>query len=90
MKQGVADKMHINRYAWPIAGDTYVKVGHGPLPSGIHDLITEDSWLSPDHLQLVTESVSVQKSPYPPITALREPNMEHFSESDIECLKESL
>lgn len=85
-----ADKMHINRYARPIIGDTYKKVNYGPLLSGIHDLISEDPWLSPEYLELVADSFSVQKDPYPKIRALRSPNMEYFSETDIECLKESL
>ncbi len=85
-----ADKKHLNKYARPILGDTYICANYGPLPSGIHDLITEDSWLSPDYLQIVADSVKIEKSPYIRITALREPNMEYFSGTDIDCLEESL
>jgi len=85
-----AEKMHVNRYARPIIGDTYICGDYGPLPSGVHDLITEDSWLSPDHLKLVADSLVIQRSPYPKIAASRKPNMAYFSGTDLECLKESL
>lgn len=85
-----ADKKHLNRYARPIIGDTYFCMDYGPVPSGIYDLITENSWLNPEYLQLMSESLIIQKSPYPKIASLREPNMEFFSETDIDCLKESL
>lgn len=85
-----ADKKHINRYARPIIGDTYVCMDYGPVPSGVYDLITENSWLNPEYLQLVSDSLIIKKSPYHKIAAAREPNMEFFSETDLNCLKESL
>jgi uncharacterized phage-associated protein len=85
-----ADKKHINRYARPIIGDTYICADYGPLPSGVHDLITESSWLSPDYLAVIADSLIIQRSPYVKIGAARKPNMEYFSETDIECLKEAL
>lgn len=85
-----ADKKHVNRYARPITGDTYIHMDYGPLPSGVRDLITENDWLSPDYLDLVRNSLIIQKSTYLKIAALRKPNMEYLSGTDIECLKESL
>lgn len=85
-----AEKMHINQYARPIIGDTYRCVDYGPMPSGVHDLITKDSWLSPDHLKLVNDTLLIEESPYPQIKSLRNPNMEYFSGTDLECLKKSL
>lgn len=85
-----ADKMHINRYARPILGDTYISMDYGPVPSGVRDLITKNSWLNPDYLQIIEDSLKIEQSPYPRLTALRKPNMDFFSGTDIECLQESL
>lgn len=85
-----ADKMHVNKYARPIIGDTYISMDFGPLPSGIRDLIIENSWLSPDYLEEVSNSLRIDKVPYSKVTALRRPTMEYFSRTDIECLKKAL
>lgn len=85
-----ADKIHVNRYARPIIGDTYIRMDYGPTPSGVRDLITKDSWLSPDYLQSFSESLLIETSPYLTIKPKRKPDMKYFSETDIECLKESL
>jgi len=84
-----ADKMHINKYARPIIGDTYVCFDYGPLPSVIYDLLTENSWLGPEHLQRVNDSLNIERSPYPRIVAKRNPNMEYFSGTDLECFNKS-
>jgi len=85
-----AEKLHLNRYARPIVGDTYINMDYGQVPSGIRDLITDNPLLSPDHLQKVADSFVVQKSPHPSLKSLREPNMDYFSGTDIQCLEESL
>jgi uncharacterized phage-associated protein len=85
-----ADKKHVNRYARPILGDTYVCMEYGPVPSGVRDLITEGSWLSPDYLQKASEALIVEKRPHSTLKAKRKPNLMHFSQTDLECLKESL
>ena len=85
-----ADKLHVNRYARPILGDTYICMDYGPVPSAIRDLINENSWLSPDYLQKISESVIIDKTPFSKISAKRDPYMGHFSGTDIECLEESL
>jgi len=85
-----ADKLHVNRYARPILGDTYICMDYGPVPSAIRDLINENSWLSPDYLQKLSESVTIEKAPYPKIFPKRDPDMNYFSGTDIECLEESL
>jgi len=85
-----AEKMHVNRYAKPIIGDTYICMDYGQVPSGIRDLITENSWLNPTYLQTVADSIKINKKPYPTLKAQRKPKMEYFSGTDLECLKESL
>lgn len=87
-----ADKEHLNRYARPVVGDTYIKMEYGPVPSGIRDLITKkDLFIGPDNIEKLDESVSIaDKLDYYKITAEREPDMSLFSQSDIECLSKSL
>jgi uncharacterized phage-associated protein len=85
-----ADKKHINGYGRPILGDSYICMEYGPVPSGVRDLITEDSWLSPDYLQKASEALTVEKRPYPTLRAKRKPGLMLFSHTDLECLKESL
>lgn len=85
-----ADKMHINKYGRPITGDTYIKMPYGPVPSGVRDLITENSWLSPKQASRIKNSLIIDKNNNYKLTATREPDMEYFSKSDITCLKDSL
>jgi len=85
-----ADKMHLNRYARPILGDTYINMEFGQVPSAIRDLITESfPWLDPDYLEEVAKSLRAEGRRRE-LTALRRPNMDYFSQTDIECLCESL
>jgi uncharacterized phage-associated protein len=85
-----AEKKHLNKYAKPIIGDTYIRMSYGQVPSGIRDLITRKSWLDPHYLDYLTESLVVNKNPYENLTALREPKLEYLSNTDIECLEWSL
>ncbi|MEO6666974.1 MAG: Panacea domain-containing protein, partial [Nitrospiria bacterium] len=34
-----ADKAHLQKYGRLICGDTYVAMKHGPVPSGIYDIL---------------------------------------------------
>jgi uncharacterized phage-associated protein len=82
-----AEKEHLNRYARPIIGDTYIAMSYGQVPSGVRDLITKNSWLDPDYLDCFSRSLTVNKKK---LVALRKPDLRYFSETDIECLEESL
>lgn len=85
-----ADKTHLNKYARPILGDSYICMNYGPVPSGIRDLIEGNSWLSPDHLDGISGGIKVNHGPHENLTPLREPDLDFFSETDIECLEASL
>ncbi len=85
-----ADKMHVNKYARPITGDTYISMDFGPVPSGIRDLLTQNPWLNPLDLDTVSNSLEMTKKRFLTVKARRKPKMEYFSESDLECLGESL
>jgi uncharacterized phage-associated protein len=86
-----ADKIHINKYARPVIGDTYIKMQNGHAPSAVRDLITENSWLSPKQLEKVKNSLQIgSKTEYYKLVATREPDLNYFSKSDLECLAVSL
>ena len=86
-----ADKKHLNKYGRPILGDTYIHMDNGPVPSAVRDIVTQNIFLSPQHLQKVKDSLMIQsKENYYKTIAKREPNIDYFSKSDIECLESSL
>jgi len=86
-----AEKHHLNKYARPIIGDVYQKGTYGPFPSTIRDIIHQKAdWLLPDQLQESIEAFKVVYKPYATPTPKRLPNLNFFSKTDIECLKEAL
>lgn len=84
-----ADKRHLNLYARPVLGDDYICMQHGPVPSGVRDLLTENAWLSPDLIDKVAEALEIEGR-HRNLRAKREPDLSLFSETDIECLEWSL
>lgn len=82
-----ADKIHLNKYGRPILGDQYVAMEHGPVPSTVYNMLKHDPFLGPDLRKAVKEALSIDDTR---VKAIRKPDMEVFSKSDIECLKESL
>ena len=88
-----AEKEHINKYARPIIGDRYICGEHGPFPSKIRDLVHgKEPYLNTDDLQGIHKAITVSKGDneeFPHISPLRNPDMDFFSESDIECLFEA-
>lgn len=83
-----ADRQHLARYGRLIAGDQYVAMSHGPVPSGLYDII-----------KLVRGDVALEvnvaaKAAFTMdgynIIPSREPNLDVLSESDQECLAESI
>ena len=88
-----AEKEHINKYGRPIIGDKYMCGKDGPFPSKIRDLVhSKELYLTIDDLQAIHKAVKITKSnekDYPLISPLKKPDMDLFSESDIECLMET-
>jgi uncharacterized phage-associated protein len=83
-----ADRKHLARYGRPILGDHFIAMKDGPVPSKTYDLMKAIKGESPfciadkfkDHFEVRGYIVHPQKAP----------DMEEFSESDIECIKEAL
>ena len=83
-----ADQKHLVRYGRPIMGDHYIAMSHGPVPSRIYDmmkLIRGDSYL-----QESTDLDQFFKVSRHHVFPEQEPEMDELSESDLECLEESL
>ncbi len=76
-----ADQKHLLKYGRPILGDTYVKMEYGPVPSFVKNIVDED-------IEGLEEIVAKYNRYY--IKALKEADLNFLSESDIECLLESI
>ena len=86
-----ADKDHLQKYARPILGDTYIAMEHGPVPSWSYDLLKKDPLLDPDTLHAIANGIAVGKEDEVPcVTARRAPNLDLFSQTDLECLREAV
>lgn len=79
-----ADKDHLSRFGRLICGDSYVAMSHGPVPSGVYDLV---KYVRGDGILWtnipVDEAFGLDGYN---IIPRREPNLDLLSESDIECL----
>ena len=82
-----ADKMHLQRYGRLICGDHYVAMEHGPVPSNTYDIMKKVVAYNSTLKDLDFESFSNDGKKVVPS---REANMGLLSESDIECLNESI
>lgn len=88
-----ADKDHLNRYGRPILGDTYIRMRHGPVPSLIYDVTKEAAASKPRIKKLrdiLAKSVVIEGGFRHLRKHLREPNIDLFSKTDIQCLSASL
>lgn len=84
-----AEKWHLNRYARPVVGDTFIAMPNGPVPSTIYDFIKGrlDQAGDPD---AIMAALLIERDPYPRVAAQREPDMDVLSPSDVECLDEAI
>lgn len=82
-----AERKHLSRYAMPITGDNYIAMEDGPVPSESYNIFkrakTDKFWL-PKVEQNLFEIDNWLVKP------LQVPDMEELSESDLECLDESI
>ncbi|MBW2147873.1 MAG: SocA family protein [Deltaproteobacteria bacterium] len=83
-----AEQKHLVKYGRPIVGDFYIAMEHGPVPSRIYDMIkiVKGESLIEDHMNLKRFFDVKRHFIYPK----QEPDMDEFSESDLECIEESL
>jgi hypothetical protein len=84
-----ADKMHLAAHGSFIAGDDYVAMKHGPVPSGVYDLL---KYVRGDGDQFACEAVdgafAVEGKFI--VRPLRAANYDYLSQSDVECLNAAI
>jgi uncharacterized phage-associated protein len=86
-----AEKLHLNKYGRPIIGDIYMRGPYGPFPSTVRDMIQKKTkWIDLYRLSSVSEAFSVVNNPDPTPIPKRHPNFDFLSETDMECLEESI
>jgi uncharacterized phage-associated protein len=92
-----ADKYHLLHYGRPVIGDQYACMEYGPVPSAslnvMNDVLAQDQHFPPMAKELFDDYVTVEKSifrKYPVFRAKREPDLDVFSDSDIEALEYAL
>jgi len=76
-----ADQMHLSKYGRPVIGDTYVKMNYGPVPSYVKNIVD-------GNIDILSKKIEVYDDMF--IRPLAEPNLDFLSESDLECLIESI
>jgi uncharacterized phage-associated protein len=84
-----ADRIHLARYGRFICGDKYIAMAEGPVPSRMYNILKAErngiiAWDAPeaDGAFEVVHWYGIQPS--------REPDLDQFSDSDIECLDEAI
>ncbi|NEP57940.1 MAG: SocA family protein [Symploca sp. SIO2G7] len=87
-----ANKEHLEKYGRFICGDSYIAMEHGPVSSEIYNLFNavkgEKVWISNEAISQAKASFTVEDQ-YK-IKDIRSPNLDIFSDSDLECLNYAL
>ncbi len=86
-----ADKKHLEKYGRFVCNDTYIAMKDGPVPSGAYDIIKHvrgDGYPCVDKHAL--SAFKVNPKPDYKIIPSRDANYDLLSESDRECLDESI
>ncbi len=94
-----ADKHHLVRYGRPIFGDRYHSLDYGPVPSLCLDIMNEvlqpldEISMRTPYKNIFERKLKVSKPkdhPYPCFKKVEDPDMEVFSQSEIESLKATI
>ena len=86
-----ADKFHLQKYGRPVFGDVYIKMPYGPVGSFAYDILKKSDFIPQDILKTINESLEIRKeNDIPAVFAKREPDLDCFSETDLECLNEAI
>lgn len=84
-----AEKWHLNRYARPIVGDTFIAMPAGPVPSTLYDFIKGNLDQAGDP-QAVASALYIDRGQFAQVRARRAADMDVLSASDVECLDEAI
>jgi uncharacterized phage-associated protein len=85
-----ADQKHLTYYGVPITGDFYIAMKNGPVPSKSYEIFKvvrgDSAWVSSDFNY--QEWFEIEKTHF--VVAKKKCDIEELSESNIECLTESI
>ena len=90
-----ADKFHLLKYGRPVIGDLYACMEYGPVPSAslnvMNDVIADDPHFPAVAKERFDEYLTVERffKKYPVFRAKKDPDLDAFSDSDIEALEHS-
>ena len=83
-----ADQKHLAKFGRPITGDFYVAMNHGGVPSRVYDMVKMVKGDS------ICQDISGFNKFFEVsghfLSPKQDPAMDEFSESDLECLEESI
>ena len=86
-----ADFDHLKKYGSPITWDTYINLEHGPIPSGIKNLVDGAEDLDASKL---SDTIKIEKTDgiflhrVIPIRDFNDNDKKYFSETEISIMKE--
>ena len=83
-----ADKNHLENYGRFICGDSYIAMKHGPVPSGVYDIIKDVRLDRKPFYDLNSKETFVVNGNL--VIPKRKANLEFFSKSDLKCLDVSI
>lgn len=84
-----AEKEHLNAYARPIIGDTFIATPNGPVPSTVYDFIKGQLGQA-GNPEAILAALEFGTDPFPSVRAKRAANVDALSPSDIECLDHAI
>jgi uncharacterized phage-associated protein len=85
-----ADRNHLRAYGRPITGDVYVAMADGPVPSRVYDLVKDNIDFFGDPEAIVQAICINRNERYAHIFAIRSPNLDALSETDISELETAI
>lgn len=83
-----AERKHLSRYGRPITWDWYVAMKNGPVPSNIYDILKIVKGESVYKDESLKKYFAVEENYF--VTAKQQTDLDEFSETDLECLDESI
>ena len=84
------DKYHLNNYGRPITGDIFIRMNNGPVPSICYNILKLDSFnLGEEFIKIIKQNLNISGRN---VSLKKEYkfNKDFLSETDMECLKESI
>jgi len=78
-----AERTHLIDWGRPIIGDTYIRMTDGPVPSKLYDDLKAERRASSDETPFTVEGRFI-------VIPTQDPDMDEFSDSDIEYIDNSI